>query len=465
MYFKLNKRYELRGWKLLPFAVCDRDTGRISFLGKDEFKLLYHCDGLHDLSKEEYTDDTRKFLDIVINQGIISECMMGDTLKKSQEYIQYDSRFIKTVQWSITGKCNFRCRHCFMSASHAKLGELSHEQCVKIIDEIANCGIRSVSLTGGEPLVRKDFFELVDELVNHNIRIDSIYSNGKLITNDFFDKIEARGVHPVIHMSFDGVGWHDWLRGISGAEKMTLDAYKLCQKRGYVTTAEMCIHKNNLHTFRETMHLLANLGCCSLKINPAAPMGEWSVTSKKFTLSPKEVNDMFLEYIEQFFEDGMPIGLWLGAFFECDKGSTNYKIGYCKSPSNVDCSKKSVCAHARNSLYISPEGFALPCMAMANTGMRNDFPNMLQTHLKDILSDSVYMKIIDIRLEDYLAHNKKCSECKYKNMCCAGCRGLAVGEKGTDYLAIDEDACYFFNAGYLDKVKSIADHAISKIKV
>lgn len=78
-------------------------------------------------------------------------------ISKEQKYKKYDSRFIKKVHWSMTGRCNYKCRHCLISAPHAKLGELSHDECMKIIRELASCGIRQLSVTGGEPLARADF--------------------------------------------------------------------------------------------------------------------------------------------------------------------------------------------------------------------------------------------------------------------------------------------------------------------
>ncbi|WP_289466325.1 radical SAM protein, partial [Klebsiella pneumoniae] len=72
------------------------------------------------------------------------------------------ARYIRTAHWSITGRCNYRCKHCYMSAPDAKLGELSHETIMSIVQQLIDCGIYQVSLTGGEPLVRKDFMEIVD---------------------------------------------------------------------------------------------------------------------------------------------------------------------------------------------------------------------------------------------------------------------------------------------------------------
>lgn len=464
MYYRLNDEYELRGWNLLPFGLCDSRNGQIAFMSKENYMLLYHCDGIHDISRDSLSRSESDFLDSMISDSIVSEISEPSEINSEQKYIKYDSRLIKAVQWSITGKCNFKCRHCFMSAPHAKLGELSHDDCIRIIHELASCGIRQVSFTGGEPLIRKDFFELVDELIKNKIILNGIYSNGKLVTDELLDKLEERGLHPVIHMSFDGVGWHDWLRGIPGAEEMALDAFRLCRERGFETTAEMCIHRNNVHTFRETMKLLGELGVSHLKVNGASPMGEWAERSE-LTLSRKELNNTFLEYVRQFFEEGMPIGLFLAGCFACDKNSVQYGIPNFKYVMDCDCGNKSVCGHARNSLYISPEGFALPCMIIANTGLRNEFPNILEVPLGDILKDSFYMKIIDIRMSDYLERNPDCLKCEYKNLCGAGCRGFAIGNGSTDYLAVDEDTCYFFTEGYHNKVKAVADETITKLHI
>ena len=90
---------------------------------------------------------------------------------------------------------------------------------------------------------------------------------------------------------------------------------------------------------------------------------------------------------------------------------------------------------------------------------------MLEVPLKSILTESLCMKMMDIRLEDYLAHNPDCLKCEYMNQCGAGCRGLAIGEGTADYFAVDEETCYFFKGGYPDKVKAVADEAINKLHV
>ena len=78
-----------------------------------------------------------------------------------QRYRVYPSRCVESVHWAITGKCNFRCRHCLVSAPGANHPQLPLSDLEHIADEIARCGVKFIDVTGGEPLVRNDFPEFV----------------------------------------------------------------------------------------------------------------------------------------------------------------------------------------------------------------------------------------------------------------------------------------------------------------
>ena len=60
-----------------------------------------------------------------------------------------------SVVWLITARCNLSCIHCYTSRFKG-LGELSTNDALRLIQEIAEIGIRHVSISGGEPLIRKD---------------------------------------------------------------------------------------------------------------------------------------------------------------------------------------------------------------------------------------------------------------------------------------------------------------------
>lgn len=461
MYYRLRDNFWLRGWKLLPFALYNTKDHNASFFNKDVFSIIRLCDGERFVDINELTLDQQSTLNDLVNKGIVEKFDYAFPLNDDQKYKEFSCRYMASAHWSITGKCNYKCRHCFMSATDVNACELSLADIKKIINELAECGIYNVSLTGGEPLVRSDFLEILDALIDANINVAGIYTNGKLVNGRLLDAFELRNMKPIFHMSYDGKSWHDWIRGIPGAEKYVIDAFELCKERGFKTTAEMCIHKKNKNTFCETVDKLADLHCSSLKVNAVDDIGNWAKSSSEYSLSIRETFDIYLEYIKQFFENGMKISLQLDGFFSCGKGSTEYSVPFIKYDSSVNYLKRVLCGSVRNTLYISPEGVALPCMPLVNTELKNSYPSILENKLHEILSDSYYMKTIDTRLKEYFDCNPECDACEYKGACDGGCRATAA-IYNSDYMAKDLKTCFFFKNNYKEKIEKVVNSALKK---
>ena len=450
-WYILSPDYALRGWKLLPYAVQMRNGSRTEFFKKQEFDLLKSCDGKTAIQWNNLTEDQRRWYEHWEKNHLIFRVREGAGLLPQQEYVFYPARFKEMVNWSITGKCNFRCRHCFMSAPHAAQGEPSWNQLMNMLEAFHRCGIKAVSLTGGEPLIRTDFWSLVDEILARDMVIPIIYSNGMLVTDDFFDKLRERKIRPGLQFSFDGVGYHDWMRGVQGAEEAVKNAFLRCKERGIFTSASMCLFKENKDSIRETVNLLAELGCYGLKIANASPQGEWK-DQKEHYLTQAEVYEAFLEYIPLFFEDGCPMSISLEGFFNYDKKLNQFGAFQEKDIPEKDFGKKLMCGHVRREMYVSPQGNVLPCMSMVGGPIEEQFPNMLETPLEEILDKkSLYMDITNLRVSDYMEHNPECKICEYRENCCGGCRALAVCDGGTDYLAKDKIVCEYFKGGWKEK--------------
>ena len=191
MKYILNERFRLRGWEKLPFAVFDSMTCRSEFFQKDQFLLLMRCDGVQEVDEEALPEEQRKWLAHLERDGVISQCGSGSMLLPQQLYKRYPCRYKHDVHWSITGRCNYKCKHCLVSAPHAKFGHPTTEQLLGLVKQMADCGIASVSITGGEPLIRKDFWQIVDALVEHGIGISAIFTNGYLVNDALLDGLEA----------------------------------------------------------------------------------------------------------------------------------------------------------------------------------------------------------------------------------------------------------------------------------
>ena len=456
MKYILSRHHALRGWQRLPYALVDLNTNNVTFLSRDRFLLLFHCNGVYEFTDGALNAVQLDMLKAYIDSGIVSECTVECALEENQRYRQYPARFKDSVQWSVTGNCNLQCRHCFMSAPEGALGELGYDECLEIIDQLAECGVGKVSLTGGEPLVRHDFWKIVDALCKKNIKLTTLFSNGMLVDDALLDGFEARGIYPQLQISFDGAGCHDWLRGLEGAERRVIEAFQLCRDRGFKTSAAMCLNRRNAGTLRESVQLLARLGCSGLKVNNTCPAGEW-LNERGEYLDDDQCFGIYMKYIPEFFADGAPLSLMLDGMFAYMRDEKKYFVPFEHNCAEGDEAHQLLCAHIRRELYISPQGNILPCMSMAGTAIEKQFPNIFQTPLREILSTSEYMRYADGRLDAYLRHNAECRSCMYRLRCCGGCRASAVGSSGKDYFAPDLRACSFFQNGWADTIKEYFD--------
>ena len=110
------------------------------------------CDGAHDIDVDSLHEYKKEFISDFEKSGGIHKAGFLEFLSPEQEYKKCPVEYKESVHWSITGACNFKCRHCFMSAPHAKHGAPTHEQIINIADSLARCGIHQVGLTGGSVL-------------------------------------------------------------------------------------------------------------------------------------------------------------------------------------------------------------------------------------------------------------------------------------------------------------------------
>src|SRR5213075_1941224 len=64
------------------------------------------------------------------------------------------------VQLDITYRCNERCVHCYLD--HDDLGEMATAEIEDVLDQLADAGVFFLALSGGEVLMRRDFFHIVE---------------------------------------------------------------------------------------------------------------------------------------------------------------------------------------------------------------------------------------------------------------------------------------------------------------
>lgn len=152
----------------------------------------------------------------------------------------------KTCVWEITFMCNVNCIHCGSDcSSEAKEYQLSTEECIEIIEDLADIGCETVVLSGGEPLMRKDIGVLATMIKRVGMKVAFI-SNGYLVNEETIKLIKA--IDPIAFgISIDAADdyLHDYIRGKKGTFSHVENAIKLLHQNGIKPSIVSTIHKLN----------------------------------------------------------------------------------------------------------------------------------------------------------------------------------------------------------------------------
>lgn len=466
MYFRLKEPWAFRGWKKLPYAIRaeggEKKHEKPLFFAKEPFLALLSCDGETDVDPASLGADACETLEQLAREGVLerSETPLPP-LTPRQRYHVFPARYLRGIHWSVTGKCNFNCRHCLVSAPDARHPQLPLHDCLRIVDQIAACGVLRVDITGGEPLVRRDFEEIVQALSRYGIDIGVLFTNASLLTPDTLDMLERHRQRPVFQLSYDGLGHHDWLRGVPGAEKDADAAFRLLRERGCAVNAAMCVHRENRDSLRDTARYLSGLGVRSLRVNAPQVMGVWKTYAEEYALTEAEVWETYRAYISRYFEDGMPLDLELDGYFRCRKGRTDYSVSYDRAAApDTDWRRRRYCGAVRYHVYIGPEGRLAPCMGFSDhPALRKRFPSVLEQPLWKLTLEGFAHDMAETRVADLLERNPECASCGHLPRCAGGCMAESMTDEG-DFLVPDRRACYFHKHIGVEAVRKVADEAI-----
>ena len=238
-------------------------------------------------------------------------------------------------------------------------------------------------------------------------------------------------------------------------------AFRLLKQYGVPVSVAMCIHRENRNSLRATANYLANYGVYALKLNAPQELGEWKQYSEQYALAEDEVWEIYREYIDDYFEDGMPIDIDLDGYFHCEKGRTDYKIPYSgKVSPGMEWNKCPYCESVRFSLHIGPDGRCVPCMGFYDTALKEKFPNILEVGLADATTEGFCYDVVNTMVSDLLAKNPECAECEHLECCHGGCMVQDITDEG-DYLVPDKRCCYFHKHIGEAAVRETADNAIA----
>ncbi len=443
MYWKLNDNLALRSWLDMPYAILNLSDGEATAVTEADYGLLKCCDGVTPMPGG---DRLRAFT----QSGWLLSSETPSPIRSEQQPKAYDVAHFTSANIAITGFCNYNCRHCFMAKdSGAPRSEFSLAQLETILDGCVSCGIKQISLTGGEPLLRRDFDDLLRAITARGLKIANITTNGSLIDDALIDLMIQLDQHPLMRVSFDGVGWHEWMRDVPGSEQVAVDAMRKLRQAGFSVLAQMCVHTDNLSTMQETAAFLSRLGVKDLRIMRTGESPRWRERSGGKALSFEDYYEAALEFLRWYTTSGLQMDVDIWNFVRYSPTTQKFHCLPVHCPTGSCAADTPLCSDARREVFIGYDGEMSPCSQISGKlgVMGISLGNVLKTGLTAQLKESRYLDFVNMPVSTLTKAGTECQSCEYMRYCLGGCRAMALVITD-DYLAPDKMSCVFFKKGY-----------------
>jgi SynChlorMet cassette radical SAM/SPASM protein ScmE len=314
-----------------------------------------------------------------------------------------------SICFGITNRCNLNCRHC-LAASTRRNDDLSTKELLRIIKEIGELKVLNLSISGGEPLLRNDFFILLDALSNFNIKI-TLNTNGTLITSPMAKRLASSRIKRFI-VSLDGSNSdvHDSYRGKGSFIKAVNGIKFLLEKKCSVVISTTVTRKN----FKDVGNIVSlgqKLGAGSVRFNDVTYVGNAACFNKELIMTPKEKFELLDNMIKLKAEFGEFVR---GTLFEIIDIMQKMKT----KPREQFPLKVTSCGAATLKCAIRPDGFVTPCEIIWDVKAGN----LREKSLEDIWHHSEVLNAFRQPLEIKEEQIPECKGCKYLQLCYKGHR-------------------------------------------
>jgi AdoMet-dependent heme synthase len=301
-----------------------------------------------------------------------------------------------SVHLDITYRCNERCVHCYLD--HDDHGEMTTAEILDVLDQLSDAGVFFLTLSGGEVLMRRDFFEIVEHArrLLFNVKVKT---NGVMIREPEARRIRKLGVEQIqISVYSHRPDVHDAITKLPGSLKRTVEAIRFLKSQGLKVVIANVLMASNLFDNTGVMVLAKDLGV-SYTLDPTiTPKMDGDISILALRIAGSELKQVFRSQelvgnVEEFCAPPPPPGEDIMDGLPCSAGHT--------------------------ACYISPYGDLFPCV---------QFPlpsgNVRQQKFLDIWRDSSQLKEVrSIRARDL----PTCSTCAHVGTC-TRCPGLAYME-------------------------------------
>lgn len=332
-----------------------------------------------------------------------------------------------TVSWKVISACNLRCKHCYFDNVSENLynsqNDLNQDEIIRLTEDlVTNLGIVNYSITGGEPLLRKDIFKII-KIIKAAHGIVSLQTNGTLITKTISKKLLGL-LNPntdYIQISLDGLEkTHDSVRG-KGNFKKAINGIKLMINSGIKVNVNCTPVSKNINDLVDLYKFCTEIGVNKFSLSRFIP---YNKNQKKLELKLSDLILIFTKIIKLSKSSSTYLEFHYRFFdFVSDETLRQYADAYLRKYKTADADLcKNVNCHKHNTIFIDADGKFYLCFSSKhnNEGL-GDFR---KSNAREIWGN----RTKNVFFNDRLITSMPCKSCKYFKLCKGGCPASAYNK-------------------------------------
>jgi radical SAM protein with 4Fe4S-binding SPASM domain len=325
--------------------------------------------------------------------------------KRREKFVKMDVPF--SCHFDLTYHCNLDCIHCY--TVEETRSELNTAEIKDILSQLADLGTLYLQLSGGEILLRDDFFEIAEYARKLHFAL-ILNSNGILINEEIADKISILNPYKVnISIYSTDPQVHESITRLPGSLEKSIEAVKLLKERGLWVNITDVLMKQNINDYRKVYQLSKDLGVdCILDPN-VTPKIDGDNSPVKFKIGIKDLYRLNIDPIIKL-ESEQDASLSTEDMHDLISFADDYP-----------------CTAAHSFFHISPYGDVFPCpMLSFSCG------NLKVDSFSEIWNKS--SKMLEARAIRW-NNIKDCAKCDDKKYCnyCPGMAYLKTGNMMSSY--------------------------------
>ena len=330
------------------------------------------------------------------------------------------------VVWNLTNLCNLRCKHCYQRAGARAPDELTLEEKLEVVNELADAGVVSIAFSGGEPLMHPDFFSVVKEARRREMHA-AVATNGTLITKAMACRLREADIGYVeVSLDFIRPEVNDEFRGVPGAWQRAVEGIRNSVREGLYTAMATTVTKLNLGEVADLIDLAKNIGVSRFIHFNFIPAGRGKEIAD-LDLSPSEREELLKLLYEKSRTSGIEV---LSTAPQYARVVLRESEGYAVAPTHfyvghghkwgIQTLAEFIggCGSGRLYCAVEPNGDVTPCVFIPQFVVGN-------------LREQRFLKVWNQNRMFSAFRNREelkgaCSDCKYKCVC-GGCRARSLG--------------------------------------